>query len=81
VQGFPLATAAANLLIERLHAGDPRARRAFTSLLAQGEIDQSYDLVREAGFDMATAAPHEAVASRVNRLCDELEKVLAAGEK
>jgi len=49
------------------------ARERFLKLLRAGGSDYPYELYKAAGIDMATAAPYQALAARMNRLMDEIE--------
>jgi oligoendopeptidase F len=49
------------------------ARERFLKLLRAGGSDYPYELYKGAGIDMATAAPYQALAARMNRLMDEIE--------
>ena len=49
------------------------ARTRFLDMLRAGGSDYAYALYRKAGIDMATAAPYQALAARMNRLMDEVE--------
>ncbi|MFI4914374.1 MAG: M3 family metallopeptidase, partial [Steroidobacterales bacterium] len=55
-----------------LKQGAP-ARDRFLKMLRAGGSAYPYDLYKAAGIDMATAAPYQALAARMNRLMDEIE--------
>jgi oligoendopeptidase F len=55
-----------------LKGGAP-ARARFLNMLRAGGSDYPYELYRRAGIDMATPAPYQALAARMNRLMDEIE--------
>jgi oligoendopeptidase F len=55
-----------------LKRGAP-ARARFLNMLRAGGSDYPYELYRTAGIDMATPAPYQALAARMNRLMDEIE--------
>ncbi len=63
---------AANLTDAILKEGAP-ARTRFLNLLQAGGSEYPYELYKKAGIDMATPAPYEALAARMNRLMDEIE--------
>jgi oligoendopeptidase F len=69
---------AAELTDQILKEGAP-ARDRFIKLLSAGGSDYPYELYKRAGIDMATPAPYRALAARMNRLMDEIEKL--EGEK
>jgi oligoendopeptidase F len=51
----------------------PPARALFITMLRAGGSDYAYELYKKAGIDMASAAPYQALAARMNRLMDEIE--------
>lgn len=55
-----------------LKQGTP-ARARFITMLRAGGSDYPYELYKKAGIDMASAAPYQALAARMNRLMDEIE--------
>lgn len=55
-----------------LKEGAP-ARDRFITLLKAGGSDYPIDLYKEAGIDMTTDAPYEALAARMNRVMDEID--------
>ena len=58
-------------------AGKPGARERYLKLLSAGGSDYPYELVKAAGVDLATPAPYDAIAARMNRIMDEIEAILA----
>ncbi len=73
---WPPAMAAACLLMEKLDAGDPDARKAIHEVVGRGDSDLSYDLLLQAGIDMAKPEPYDAFIRRMKMLMDELEELL-----
>jgi oligoendopeptidase F len=61
-----------------LKEGRP-ARDRFIAMLEAGGSAYPYDLYKNAGIDMATPAPYQALVARMNRLLDEVEALVAAG--
>lgn len=59
-----------------LKEGEP-ARRRFIALLSAGGSDYPYALYKTAGADMATPVPYRALEARMNRILDQMEKLLA----
>lgn len=57
-----------------LKEGAP-ARGRFIRMLQAGGSDYPYELYKQAGVDMATPGPYQALAARMNRLLDEIEKL------
>jgi len=56
--------------------GEP-ARKKFIALLSAGGSDYPYNLYKTAGVDMATPVPYRALEARMNRIMDQMEKLLA----
>lgn len=75
---WPPAMAAACLLVEKLRAGDANARKGMHQVLGRGDLDLTYPLLLEAGIDMTTPEPYQAVIRRMNTLMDELEGLLGS---
>jgi oligoendopeptidase F len=67
---------AALMTDEILHQGAP-AKERFLAMLRAGGSDYPYELYKRAGIDMATPAPYQALAARMNRLLDEFEALEA----
>jgi oligoendopeptidase F len=57
------------------------ARDRFITLLKAGGSDYPYPLYKAAGIDMAHPAPYQALMTRMNRLMDQFEKLLAEDKK
>jgi oligoendopeptidase F len=51
----------------------------FKSLLRAGGSDYPYRILRDAGVDLATPEPYQSVVSRMNRIMDEMERLLDEG--
>jgi oligoendopeptidase F len=54
------------------------ARDRFIRLLKAGSSDYPYALYKQAGIDLATPEPYQALVARMNRLMDEFEALTAA---
>jgi oligoendopeptidase F len=74
---YATSISAASLFAEAILQGKPGARERYLKLLSSGGSDYPYELVKAAGVDMATPAPYDAVAARMNRIMDEIEAILA----
>jgi oligoendopeptidase F len=57
----------------------PPARARFIAMLRAGGSDYAYELYKKAGIDMASAAPYQALAARMDRLMDEIEALEKTG--
>jgi oligoendopeptidase F len=70
------STIASNILAEakgKKHA----ARDAYLNMLASGSSKYPIDLLKGAGVDMTTPAPFTAAMAEMNRVMDQMEKLLA----
>ena len=73
---YATSISAGSLFAEAILQGKPGARERYLALLAAGSSDYPYELVKAAGVDMATRAPYDAVATRMNRIMDDIEAIL-----
>jgi oligoendopeptidase F len=69
--GTSMAGAAA--FAEALEKKDASAQDRFIEMLQAGGSDYPYLLYKKAGLDMATPAPYEALAGRMNRIMDQID--------
>jgi oligoendopeptidase F len=53
------------------------ARERYFKMLRAGGSDYPYDLYRQAGIDMATPGPYQALMARMNRIMDTIEQLEA----
>ena len=71
------STALANGIRDEAAAGRGTARRdAYLHMLASGSSRYPIDLLKEAGVDMTTSAPFKASIREMNRVMDEMDKLL-----
>jgi oligoendopeptidase F len=56
---------------------EPGARDKYLTLLKSGSSDYAHDLVKTAGVDLASPAPYQAIAARMNWIMDQIEAILA----
>ena len=68
-------TAAAGLA-EKISSNDKQAQQDFINLLKAGGSDYPYQLMKNAGIDMAIPEPYRALISRMNGIMDEMESIL-----
>lgn len=71
----PEVLALGSTKVEAFLAAEPGS--AISSSLSSGGSDYPYELVEAAGVDLASPAPYAAVATRMNRIMDEIEAILA----
>ncbi|NGY05961.1 oligoendopeptidase F [Solimonas terrae] len=55
----------------------PGARERYLNLLRAGGSDYPYELVKKAGVDLASPAPYDAIAARMDHIMDQIEAILA----
>jgi len=77
VYQYATSIAASSLFAEGILRGDKGARERYLKLISSGGSDYPYDLVKTAGVDLATPAPYDALVKRMNRIMDDIEKILA----
>ena len=74
---YATSIAASSLFADAILKGEPGARTRYLDMLRAGGSDYPYELVKKAGVDLATPAPYQAIVARMNRIMDEIEKILA----
>jgi oligoendopeptidase F len=76
---FQYATSftASAALSEKVLAGDSAATKKYLTFLSSGGSKYPIDLLKEAGVDMTTDEPLELTMKKMNRVMDEMEKILA----
>jgi len=77
VYQYATSIAAGALFADAILEKRPGAREKYLGLLSAGGSDYPYQLVKAAGVDLATKAPYDALAKRMNGIMDEIEKILA----
>ncbi len=75
---FQYATSftASAALSEQVIGGDTTATKRYLELLSSGGSDYPMALLKKAGIDMASAAPFELTMKRMNRIMEEIEKIV-----
>ena len=73
---YSTSIAAASDLARKINSGDQQAQQKFISMLKAGGSDYPYQLMKNAGIDMATAAPYRALVERMNNIMDKMESIL-----
>jgi oligoendopeptidase F len=79
---FQYATSftASAALAEKVKAGDPEAKKRYLAFLSAGGSKYPVDLLKDAGVDMTTDEPLDLTIKLMNRIMDEMEKLLAKGK-
>ena len=73
---YATSIAAASDLAIKIRSGDQQAQQNFIHLLKAGGSDYPYQLMKNAGIDMATTAPYRALVERMNNIMDKMETIL-----
>lgn len=76
VYQYATSMAAAVYFGEQILAGKPGARDTYLNLLRAGGSASPHELLKQAGLDMATPAPYQALLRRMNGIMDEMEALL-----
>jgi len=76
VYQYATSVAASSYLAERILSGAPGAASAYLDLLRAGGAGYPYDLLVEAGVDLARPDPYESLLRRMDALMDEIEALL-----
>lgn len=76
---FQYATSftASSALAEKVIGGDAAATKKYLEFLSSGGSKYPIDLLKDAGVDMTTDEPLELTMKAMNRVMDEMEKLLA----
>jgi len=76
---FQYATSftASEALAEKVKAGDENAKKRYLTFLSAGGSKYPIDLLKDAGVDMTTDEPLDLTMRAMNRVMDEMERLLA----
>jgi oligoendopeptidase F len=81
VYQYATSMAGAAWLTAGIDSGGAPARERFLDLLRAGGSDYPYALYKQAGLDMASGAPYQALIRRMDHLLDEIESLEQQGER
>ena len=76
VRATPADGRARSALSEKVLSGDPEATKKYLKFISSGRSKYPIDLLKEAGIDMSTDEPLELTMRKMNRVMDDMEKVL-----
>lgn len=76
VYQYATAFTASAALSEKVLAGDKAATKKYLEFLSSGGSDYAINLLKKAGVDMTTSEPLELTMKKMNRVMDEMEKIL-----
>lgn len=74
---YATSIAASSYFSQAIEKGDAGVRARYLAMLSAGSSDHAYDLVRNAGVDLASPAPYRALLRRFSELLDQLESLVA----
>lgn len=77
VYQYATSMAAANLFADRVLAGEAGAVETYLGVLRAGGSRHPYQLVRDAGVDLASPEPYRATVARFSAIMDRIEAILA----
>jgi oligoendopeptidase F len=75
---YATSIAGATAFGERVLTGKPEERETFLNVLRAGGSVPPYQLLKNAGLDMATPQPYQALNKRMNAIMDEMEMLLVS---
>jgi oligoendopeptidase F len=78
VYQYATSVAASSFLAERILGGHPGATDAYLGLLGAGGSGYPYDLLVDAGVDLARPDPYKALMRRMEGIMDEIEVLLTS---
>jgi len=68
-------------LAEKVMTGDPKALKSYMEFLSAGGSDYPVELLKKAGVDMNSTEPFEKTTASMNKVMDEIEKILDKKKK
>jgi oligoendopeptidase F len=81
VYQYATAFTASAALSERTLSGNKDATKKYIEFLSSGGSDYPINLLKTAGVDMTTSEPFELTMKKMNRVMDEMEKILDTVKK
>jgi oligoendopeptidase F len=76
VYQYATSFTASAALSEQVLARDPVATKRYLEFLSSGGSDYPIALLKNAGVDMTTSAPFDLTMKKMNRVMDEMERIL-----
>src|SRR5262245_15299937 len=77
VYQYATSFTASAALSEKVLAGDPAATKQYLTFLSSGGSKYPIDLLKDAGVDMTSDEPLNLTLQKMNRVMDEMEKLIA----
>ena len=76
VYQYATSIAGAAYFVDQLKTGGDKARETYLDFLKAGGSDYPVEILKDAGLDMTSAAPYNAVIDRMEVVMDEIESIL-----
>jgi oligoendopeptidase F len=76
VYQYSTSFCASTALAERVLNNEPGAKENFLKFISAGGSDYPINILKQAGVDMTTADPFNKTMQQMNRVMDEIEKIL-----
>ncbi|MEM6914901.1 MAG: M3 family metallopeptidase, partial [Pseudomonadota bacterium] len=77
VYQYATSIAGAAYFVEQLNEDEAAAREIYLNFLKAGGSDYPMEILKDAGLDMSSRAPYDAVIDRMDAVMDEIEEILA----
>ena len=77
VYQYATSFTASAALAEPVLAGDKEATKKYMQFISAGGSEYAIDLLKKAGVDMTTSQPFTITMTKMNKVMDEMEKILA----
>ncbi len=72
---YATSISAGAMFADEILKGTPGARERYLNILRAGGSRYPYELVKEAGVDLASPAPYVAIVARMNSIMDQIEAI------
>lgn len=76
VYQYATSITAAHYFASHIEQGDAKVRKAYLHALSEGGADSGYTILKNAGVDLATAAPYQSLMAYMNDLMDQANAIL-----
>ena len=74
---YATSVSAGSMFAAEILKATPGARERYLDVLRAGGSRYPYELVKEAGVDLASPAPYQAIVARMNNIMDQIEAIQA----
>jgi oligoendopeptidase F len=73
---YSTSLSGAEIIVQKLLAGDSQALKDYLAFLAAGSSDYSIELVKRSGADLSTSAPVDALGRKMGDLVSQMETLI-----